>query len=216
MVRRPEPKGPGLSALSVIQCAVHQSYAARNLINRFHVYTSLFPSGTMVQDVANTVRTAWKNNILPQQDNHLTLTSVVAQDLSNNAGPVAQATGSDLGGHTVGSEQVPISTAIVASWPIPLHYRGGHPRSYFAGLIYADIADPLHFTTTAQTAWQTAAAGFRTAVNAGTSGSATFTLGSLQRFQNYSFVNPPVFHAYGVPVVHAKVYSQRRRLGKGI
>jgi hypothetical protein len=110
----------------------------------------------------------------------------------------------------------------VVSWKTNLHYRGGHGRSYLGGIPTAARVSNQLFTTTFTSALQTSANAFLTAVNAHVINTGNNSqLCILQRFRGMSGIppkptplNPPIVSPVTTAVVHSRVDTQRRRLGK--
>jgi hypothetical protein len=104
----------------------------------------------------------------------------------------------------------------VVSWLSGVYWRGGKPRTYLPGTTAVEITAGTDTMTGAiLTAMQTAAAGFRTDVNALTAGTITgTTLGFVSfRTGNAERVTPLFFAITGAKI-HPHVGIQRRRDGK--
>lgn len=115
----------------------------------------------------------------------------------------------------------PASVAWVISWRISPRYRGGHPRTYLAGIDRVELADQVSFVGSSVTALQASVNTFFNAINALTPAPFTsVTLGVLRQFANGgsttkppTFLTPPQFIPFTGGVVKPGVATQRRRLG---
>lgn len=107
------------------------------------------------------------------------------------------------------------SACAVFSWLSTVYWRGGKPRTYLPGLTNAATTDAKTLTAGTITAYKAAAAAFRTAVNALTSGAITGTQLGFVSFQSGNADRPaPLFFAITGVTVHGRIGTQRRRLGK--
>ena len=105
-------------------------------------------------------------------------------------------------------------TCKVASWLSTVYWRGGKPRTYLPGVSTSETTGDHSLTAGEITALKTAAAGFRTAVNALTSGGITgTTLGFVSFRTGNADRVPPLFYAFTGATVHPRLGTQRRRLG---
>lgn len=119
------------------------------------------------------------------------------------AGTVATGTGKDASG------------AKCISWLTTVYWRGGKPRTYLPGTSVAEMANELQIAGATVTALTTAAANFRTDINALAPASITGTqLGFVSFFSGNALRGTPLFFAYTGAKVHPRIASQRRRLGK--
>jgi hypothetical protein len=113
---------------------------------------------------------------------------------------------------------LPANCALGISWKTAGHYRGGHPRTYMVGLNQTALEDVTRFSGAAQTAWQSAAAGFRAEVNAldstPTITAVTFSCMSFVRAGNWR--TPPVHLHITGESVDSRLDTQRRRLGPDV
>jgi hypothetical protein len=119
---------------------------------------------------------------------------------------------------------IPPNGCAVASWQIARRLRGGHPRTYFAGVVQSQMntMPGVTFTTAGQSAWLSAMQNFLTRFNAISIGTPLFVLGALSYYDKA--VNPtpphlrttPVFFPFQSVKMHPRLDSQRRRLGKEI
>lgn len=117
---------------------------------------------------------------------------------------------SHLGGLTGGSATD--AACAVVDWAINDYYRGGHPRSYIAGVRATDIANARTLGATERTNLAAGANSFITAVNALTHGGISAVALGTVRFQSgNAWLTPPVFRAYQSASVRSILGTQRRR-----
>lgn len=165
---------------------------------------------TLVDDCAN----LWIDQIMPllQSAGIFTFargiyfapadTEVVADDDFDTAG------GDDSGGTVA-------SVASCISWLISAYYRGGHPRTYLSALPQDAQEDVKTLKLTYANSLATAAGNLLTGINVlAPSPFETVTLGTVSFASGGEWREPPVFRPYEGAVVHTRIDSQRRRLGK--
>jgi hypothetical protein len=110
----------------------------------------------------------------------------------------------------------------VASWQIARRLRGGHPRTYFCGVVQVQMntMPGVSFTTAGIAQWLGAMQNFLTRFNAITIGTALLVLGALSYYDKVANPTPPhlrttpVFYPFQSVKMHPRLDSQRRRLGK--
>lgn len=203
------PFVPGAVKLTVVQ-----SLAGVAVYNVLHAYGGNGAGYTTSEltSLASALRAAWVSNVIPLQSSTLTLTDVTADDLSNDLGGRGLATGSNVG--SIATSPLAASSAICWSWKIANRYRGGHPRTYIAGLTTSDLLNANTIATTRITSHATAAAAIRTAVNATAVGGGTWALGCVSYYLAGALRPTPIFRAYTGVSVDSRVDSQRRRVGR--
>ncbi len=104
--------------------------------------------------------------------------------------------------------------AVVLSWLSGAYWRGGKPRTYMPG-VPATMIDTNHsLSDTLKADVISAAAGFRTAINAiKTPALDLLTLGVVSYASNKQWRTTPLFLGFTGVTVHDRLASQRRRLG---
>lgn len=117
----------------------------------------------------------------------------------------------------MGTTVLEAGLAIVISWLTAGYWRGGKPRTYVPGAT-GNISPTAQsqWSSATLTAMQTAAAAFRTGVNALTGGT-TITgtsLGFVSFFTAGAARTTPLFFAFTGQKIHPRVAHQRRRDGK--
>jgi len=183
-------------------------------VNVFHgQWSASGATANDMQTLINSFRTAYNSNMVTCLPTASQVNLFTALDISSATGAVATNNTSVVGTRTV-SGVMPASAAVVVSWNISLHYRGGHPRNYLPLGSAADMTSGHLILGTFATIVSADAAALLTAVNAITSGTLTFTMGMFQYHSHHQVVNPPVFFPYTGVRVHGRVDTIRRRLGK--
>lgn len=131
----------------------------------------------------------------------------------SSARGVANITG---GGSNSGALQ-PGQVAIVVSWSISRRYRGGHPRTYMPGVTATMLQDNRTVLPAFEPTLQTAATSFINAVLAATWGgfaSGSLDLVNVSYHSGHALRPTPVVDHINAAVIHSRIDSMRRRLGK--
>lgn len=163
--------------------------------------------------IATAIRNALNTNFGPMLNTSTVINSVEVVDLSSLTGAVGTNTSAITGtGGAAGT--IPVSACAVVSWKTSLHYRGGHPRTYFPLRTASDFTAGKTLTTTYTSALASAAAAYLTAFNAITSGSLIITFVMVSYFTHHSLRSQGTPFAITSSAVHTRLDSQRRRLGK--
>lgn len=159
------------------------------------------------------ISSEWSAHTRAQQTSQAHLTSVVAVDLSSSTGAGGSWSGSIAGSDATGAAPANVAAVIKAS--IARRYRGGHPRTYFAGLPNSALADQAHLGATYMTSLLTAWNQLMTAI----------TLPTYTSFDPQSMVCVS-YRSGGAPratplvelitgfSVESQFGSQRRRIGR--
>jgi hypothetical protein len=199
----------------VARVSVVGTSAGVNIVNVFHV-ASVSGSWSQldVNALATGMRAAFVNRFLSSLSTSYLLNTVTATDLSSINGRTGTATGSTPGTGGTGTS-VPNSLAVVVSWQIARHYRGGHPRTYLGALATAILLNQTTFTSTFVSSLQTNANSFlndvpQIVLPSGTTG----FLVAVHRRLNGALLTPPQTSAITGAAVDNRLDTQRRRLGK--
>jgi hypothetical protein len=129
------------------------------------------------------------------------------------SGQVLEYGGSYSNAGTSGSSYISDASCVVIDWSIPDYYRGGHPRTYLAGVPSAALSLGRTLTSGYQTGVGTAASTWATAVNGLSHGGiSAVTLGTVRFASANAWLSPPVFRAYASASVRPVLGTQRRRL----
>lgn len=170
------------------------------------------PSNSDLSTVAGLVATEYDTTFGAQLADDLILTQVEITDLTSTSAARGNWTGSLAGADT--GDILPASAAAVLSWGISRRYRGGHPRTYLAGLTVNARVSSTQLTATKVTNLANAAATFRNNVNAIATGPITsLELGQLSYYTGGAPRVTPLFDPFISVGVNGRIDSQRRRLG---
>ncbi len=193
---------------------IKQAFASVNVYNVLHAFMNNTASPTQgeMDALSAAVRSAWVTNVLPLQSNQVTLSDVQVIDLTNDVGGGSVTTGSNTGGRASAAQ--PANSAVCWSWKIANRYRGGHPRTYIAGLTADQVLNANTVTSAQVTAHAAAAAAIRTAVNAVAANGGTATLGAVSYYKDKAIRATPAFYSFTGVSVDNRIDSQRRRLGR--
>lgn len=219
MVTPPRP-APGIARVAFTGTFGNAKWA-----NVMHVRINPGSSLTqaIAQELANGMHNAYYSSFGPALALAWSLleTSVVVYDAGGQvweAVTASPAAGQDSG--------VPLSAnvALCVSWKTNAYYRGGKPRTYLCGLVQDRLGDQTSWSAQTIADFDAAALAFKNAVNnLGLAGSHNVTFGYLQLFANQGslqkppdYLDPPIFHVINSQVVHPRVDSQRRRLGREV
>lgn len=175
-------------------------------------YTPPAPTSADLTTLMGTIATAWLSNLGSLHNVSSALTGIDAADLTNSAAATASITTSQVG--TRAGTAMPASVACVISWLINRRYRGGHPRTYLSAGVIADTQNGNLWTTTFKTAALAGARGFRTALNAATTGTTTYKLVTVSYRNGGIPLGTPVPYTINDAAIHGRVDTQRHRLGK--
>jgi hypothetical protein len=200
----------------VVRCVVEGRWSAQPCVNVFHIMKTTPVSAITQPEIDNLaieVRGNYQTRFLPLMDDAFTLGNVICTDLTSNTSFVGVATGQNPGAK-VGTG-LPANVALVVSWEIGRRYRGGHPRSYFPGMVTADQSGLTQWVSATLTAWDTAAGNFLLDNNAFTgTGASTWSMCAVHReFEKQPLTNPIVSHILGAHV-DSRIDTMRRRLGR--
>jgi hypothetical protein len=187
-----------------------------NILNIFHIGnpsdTGAWTTGdltTAANTFNNAISAAWMENL----STAFTFLGCTATDLTSVTGAevtvAADHSGSDAG--VVLSQ----GSAAVLSWNIALRYRGGHPRTYVCGLTQTYIGTAKTISTSGISTLQSMAAAIVTELgSASWTRSPAPTLVCVGRIRAKVQLASPIVSPITGYQVHARLDSQRRRLGK--
>lgn len=207
-----------LPAPECVRIAIQQKLGNDNdVLNIFHVQVD----GAGPYDpadlnaLAHGMYTAFTNAFYPHLTTAISAVLATARDISVVDGadgiyvPGAPIVGS------LATAPLTANTAVVVSWKEPISYRGGHPRTYLAGVDFASTVDPQHIVNSKANTLTADGLAFRTAVNALTPGGTipTVKLVVVHYRLNDTVQTPPQVQHISSAVVDTRLDSQRRRLG---
>lgn len=175
-------------------------------------YTGAAPTVADLNTIGTSISTAWNTNFAPLATSAVTLTGIDLADLTNPAAAATSVTANVPG--TRAGTAMAAQVCCVVSWVINVRYRGGHPRSYFPFGSNTDIQTVRTWTTAFVTAVNNGSTAFRTALNALTVSGTTYKMCTVSYVRNNAPRNPPIVFTIQSNVVHGRIDTQRRRLGK--
>jgi len=200
------PAAPG-----VVRLQLHHTFAGQNVYNILHVARNdLTDVDPIPLDEMNSIAfdtySAWLDHVMPLLNPALVFRDVEATDLTSDTGLKTAFLQVNPGGR--GGVALPASVAACVSWNAAVRYRGGHARTYLAGINQADTDDPRHFGGT----WLGLAT---TAMNAFAVDPPTgYQYVLLRRVFGGVQRTPPLVYPLGSPSINSRIDSQRRRLGR--
>jgi hypothetical protein len=174
------------------------------------------PTTAQMNTMVATLYTDWSTHFAPLIGDNWTIT--LAKATYYGTPPyviIGEHSATDTGSFGANSN-IPDQVAACVSWLVSTTWRGGKPRTYTPCLVAAgDLADNAHLGATQISTLETAAAAWMTAVNAyTTSPFLTMELGTVRFFSAGVPLAPPVFLPYTGSLVHSRLATMRRRLGR--
>jgi hypothetical protein len=198
----------------VLKFTVHQTLESAKVVNGFYVsYTGSAPSNGTCASLAVDFGDDYNSHLIPHLSVNLVVDFIDCVDLTSRTAGQGSATGSWAGGHT--ESVLPASSALLCEWNVPVRYRGGHPRTYLAGLTQDRLANNQEISGGAQTTFETDFAAFVSAVEARSESGTALHSFVLVRI-NHDPTPPTLVGTYEISNkgVQQRVCTQRRRLGK--
>ena len=195
--------------------------SGRPWVNLFYFrYSSL--AGIDLHALATSFSGIWNAQWAGQFPATSALTQTSVWDLSSQSGIVGIDSTTHAGTHNPPSTTgLGVNSAACVSWQIAYRWRGGHFRSYIPVGYGVDISGGVNLDPTFRTNLGLVANGFMGAINALTLNGQTFHMATVRYFGNgQSSSNPPVplqnpiVNDVAQAVVHSRLDSMRRRLGK--
>jgi hypothetical protein len=196
---------------------VNATLGGRQHVNVFHcIKTTSTADWTQaeINALATGFRTAYSNDFKSLLHADFALGDVIATDIGSFLGKVGVQTGTGTGSHA--GSPMPNNVALGITWKVALHYRGGHPRSYFSGLVLADCDGHTRWVTTTLNNWDSAANVFLGDVNNITIGTGKAVLVSVHRTINREHLDEPITAPIVGARIDPRIDSQRRRLGPDV
>jgi hypothetical protein len=174
------------------------------------------PDSSNLNAMAIIIGIAWTARFAPLFITNSSLTNVEVTDISSRTG--AQGNDPTNRPGTNATAGAPLSVAACISWTIARRYRGGHPRTYLSGVDASAYTSGKLWTGAKIIAYQAAATGFRSDINAMTVAGNTWALANVSYYQKVagvvSYRVPPVVDLISGSKFHTRLDTQRRRLGK--
>lgn len=195
----------------------HGSYGSTTWNNVMWLY--LTGSGEItvpnLNDLAAACSGAYIDNFGPYLSSALSLddTQVV---LYAGGGDVFEGHAVSGGSGSATGGDLPANVAMCITWQIAPHYRGGHPRTYLAGMVDGHQLDATTWQGASVSALSSAAAAFHTdleAISGVGSGITDVEHGVASFVRDGAWRTPPVFYRIVTGFVDTRIDTQRRRLG---
>lgn len=206
----PLPAAPNIVRVAI--SGTNQTMPFQNVIHMR--YAGAAPDVTALNGLCTAMLSAWSTNFGPLCQAGVALTGAIAQDLTNAAAAQGGATSSAAGTRT--GTAMPVNIALCATWRINLRYRGGHPRTYLPAGVVADTLSGHLWQDAFITTANASATAFRTALNAITSGSLTWSFVALRRYRAGVLLDPPEPYTVQSGFFDHRIDTQRKRLGKDV
>lgn len=212
----PRPPVPGLAKF-VVQYAstgLKQVFTAANILHIFNTgFTGI--TNTSLASVLSGLASKFATRFNPQRSSSWKITNyqlVTLDGTGNAAAQPANAAG------TAASACLQPNCAVVLSWQAPAYWRGGKFRTYLPGVPGGSVltSGDGQLDTTYTSPLQAAANGFITDVSAVVIGAQSCEQVGVSYFHNFAFRPTPLVLPITGVVVHDRVDSQRRRLGKEV
>jgi hypothetical protein len=211
----------------VLRVSIKHGFASDNdvVYRLFFAYTGTAPTSANLTTMATAVRAAWNTNVKALCSTAGGLTQVAIVDLTNTSAGSGMDATTVVGTRTGGA--LPGGVATLVNFSIARRYRGGKPRIYMPYGTQTDIQGSQTFTTTYQSAMQSALNAFVTAIIAAAPSGTTITsVVNVSYYEGFTVVtNPitgrsrnvstarttPLIDAVLSTAVNVKFASQRRR-----
>lgn len=207
-----KPPAPGVVEMAVLQTLGDDL----DVLNVYHLLTGDIGGGMSAADLlagAQEFFTLWTGHFSSLLGGDQFAKAVIAKDLGVADGEVATYVApAPVQGGTGGGD-FPAGVALVASWKEGISYKGGHARSYFAGIPRSGGSDPQHVTGAYATALQTAANAFIASIPVATWPAAwDVPVLSVVHYVLHKVVqDPPRVLPILSAIVNTRFDSQRRR-----
>ena len=208
--------------LDITRVVVEGSAGSQNFVNTFWLQTPSTgtPTGTQMNALAASFLAKfalmWKNVA-----NNLAKVDQCICEWNDGNGNMVVGTDATLTAGTGTSGLTVAQVAWVLSWRLASRYRGGHPRTYLAGIDTIELNDNTSFKAGSVSTLQGLANTFLSSVDGIVSTPfSSVTLGVLRQFANGgsetkppTYLTPPQFKPFTSVVVKPGIATQRRRLG---
>lgn len=199
----------------VIKTAIQMAIGDKIVENiKYWGYSSANPTVSILGELGALIWTQYKNNVLFNMSNQVSLSAIQLEDLSSATGATAEYVGSAAVGPDT-DEILPTNVALVISQEIARRYRGGHSRIYLPGYTTRYFVVPNQWDSTIVT---DAAEGFGVftfnVVNGSISGLTQTGDVNVSYYTDHALRVTPVVDPITSYVARVRVCSQRRRLGK--
>lgn len=206
------PALPSVNKVLKVAIEAAQGDAVINTILHF-AYAGATGSPTDLSTLAQDIYNAWASEFMAHLVSSLVLEGVKLTDLSSDTAPVGEYFASTPGSSA--SAPLPSNVAMVLSHHIARRYRGGHPRTYLAGVDSTQMTNTQQWSGGALALFLGQWNAFQSAVEA--LSISTFTpltfVSVSYRSGNAARVTPVVDSVLSTGV-QDRICTQRRRLGQ--
>lgn len=172
--------------MSCVRVALIQSRGTdTDVVNRFFIqYTGSAGTSAGLNTACTSIATAWNTNLAPWMGTQVTLTQVVAEDLSASTAPIGSALVSHTGSRT--GTNLTAGQCVVVKNEISRRYRGGHPRTYLPAFTATDLTSANVWNTSSTSGLVTSWAAFITSAQSAIN---TYSSGAGAQMVNISYYN---------------------------
>lgn len=170
----------------------HKKDADLNILDRLYfAYTGSPPAASDLNTYCTSVAAAWNTSLKPEASPDITLTEVIAEDLSSSSGAVGADTVAIVGTRSGGI--MAAQTAVLVNFQLSRRYRGGKPRVYLPYGSQTDLSNGQQWGNTFTSAFHTAFTTFLAAISTATVGPATLTgQVSVSYYKDFTSVQDPI------------------------
>jgi hypothetical protein len=207
MPSRPFTPVPGV--VKVITTGTSSDLRWANVLH--YIYGGAPPSEPSVAGLAQAMFTSYTADISPLSHADTSVDLVTVIDLSSASSNVGAYGAPNPG--SAGGEVLPASVAVLASYPVTLRYKGGHPRSYIFAGVQSDLQDMSNWTSAFITEITSAWGNFINTPVGDTIGGTTYTSQCAVSYRSGdAFRETPVVMGISDFLITAPIASQRRRM----
>ena len=206
------PARPFTPVANVVKLIVRGTSSDLRWNNVLHyVYGGAPPSEPSVSGLAEAMFNEYVAAITPLSHADTSIDEVEVIDLSSassNVGIYGSATPGSAGG-----DVLPASVSVLASYPVTLRYKGGHPRSYIFAGVQSDLQDMSNWTSAFITEITDAWGNFIATPVGDTISGTTYTSQCAVSYRSGdAYRETPVPMGISSFVIGAPIASQRRRM----
>lgn len=215
------PKQPFVPVPQIIRVRYAGTRQGAPWVNGFALhYAGARPDNTAMQTLADQMAGQWGNAWTTHLLTDTQLLTTQVWDITDASGASAESTQGHQGAVAVNGP-MPCQVAVVVSWPVQDRWRGGHFRTYMPARNLTDTTNGRTLVNTSAQDYASAAALFRTNVNSMSWANGPVVLCGVRYFPTgFDTSGKPLVKTTGqrrdfnIPIVHTRLDTQRRRLGK--
>lgn len=211
------PPRPNVASVLKVRFIGSMQAGVTHWNNLIHLrYGGTAPTGAQLDVLASELAGLWSTNLASLCPIENVLTEVQITDLTSPtsaSGLALQSVPGTRAGNTFTAQ-----VAMVASWPVQLRFRGGHFRTYFPFGVVADRSTVITWLPVFTTEAATALNNFQAAISGIALAGGPLNMVGVSYFTNVPIAGtprvPPLPLPFGRAIVHPRLDTQRRRLGK--